>query len=139
MVSFFLFRCEFQEKIEPSWRNYLIRTADWGGQQNNSDTQNILIISSAIATMKVIYWTKDNFCFISNRNNIFNCKLNKLINEQVIIFYSASNARCSSDKWVQIKHFKHHTSIGMRQLVQPANTEFLLMKVQWVWRILWRL
>ena len=30
-LTFFLFRCGFQEKIEPSCRNYLIWTAGWGG------------------------------------------------------------------------------------------------------------
>ena len=30
-LAFFLFRCRFQEKIEPSSRNCLIWIADWGG------------------------------------------------------------------------------------------------------------
>ena len=33
-------------------------------------------------------------------------------NKQTIIFYIPSNALCSSDKSIQIKHFNHHTSIG---------------------------
>ena len=53
LVSFFLFWCGFLEKLKtlkPSWRNYLIWIADWGGEQNTPDTQNTLISSfSAIA------------------------------------------------------------------------------------------
>ena len=59
--------------------------------------------------MQVIFWTKDNFCFNSDCRKSFNCKLKKLINEQIIIFYSPSNTLCSSEESVQIKHFKHHT------------------------------
>ena len=36
----------------------------------------------------MIFWTEDNFCFISDCGNSFNCKLQKLINEQIVIFYS---------------------------------------------------
>ena len=53
------------------------------------------------------------FCFISDCGNSFNCKLKKLINEQIVRFYSPSNAICWSDESVQIKHFKHHAFIGM--------------------------
>ena len=54
--------------------------------------------------MQVIFWTEDNFCFISDCKNSFNCKLKKFINKQIIIFYSPSNALCLSGKSV-----KYHT------------------------------
>ena len=53
----------------------------------------------------MIFWTEDNWCFISDCWNLFNCKFKKLINEQIIIFYSPSNAIYSSEESVQIKHF----------------------------------
>ena len=34
----------------------------------------------------MIFWTEDNFNFISNCRNSFNCKLKKLMKEQTIIF-----------------------------------------------------
>ena len=114
LLAFFLFRCGCKKKIGPSWRNYLIWTADWGGQHNTPDTQNKLnIFLSAIAVTQVIFWTKVNFCFVFDCRDSFNCKLKKLINEQIIIFYSSSNALCSFDESVQIKHAKHHAFIGM--------------------------
>ena len=73
----------------------------------------VIFVLSAIAVIQVIFWTEGNFCFISDCGNSFNCKLKKLIKEQISIFYSPSNALCSSDESVQIKHFKHHTFIGM--------------------------
>ena len=97
--TFFLFCCGFQEKLEPCLLNYLIWTANWDGEHNNFNTQNTLIIFlSAIAVMQVIFWVEDNFCFISDCRNSFNCKLKKLINEQIIVFYSPSNPLCSSDE-----------------------------------------
>ena len=122
---FFLFRSGFQEKIDLSWRNYLIWTVDWGGEHSNPGTQNTLIFFSSIAVMQVIFWTEDNFCLISDCRNSFNWKFKKLINEQIIIFYSPSNALCSSNKSVQIKHLR---CVLPFHLVQPKNTEFLLMK-----------
>ena len=75
----------------------------WGSQYPS--TQNTLIIFlSAVAKMQVIFWTEDHFWFISHRTNLFNYKLKKLINEQ-IIFYSPSNVFCSSDESVQIHVF----------------------------------
>ena len=66
--------------------------------------------------MQLLFWTEDNFCLISDCANSFNCKLKKLINKEIIIFYSPSNALSSSDKSVQIKGFKHHTFIGAYSL-----------------------
>ena len=72
----FHFHCGFLEKIEPSWRNYFIWTANWDGEHNTLDTQNTLVFClSAIAVMQVIFWTEDNFCFIFDCRNSFNCKL----------------------------------------------------------------
>ena len=55
LVSFFLFRRGFQEKIESSWRNY----STWGVEEHNaSDTQNtITIFLSEIAVLQVIFLT----------------------------------------------------------------------------------
>ena len=86
--------------------------ADKGGDHNTPDAQNALIIFlSEIAIMQVIFWKEDNFSFISDCRNSFDCKLQKLINEQIIIFNSPSNALCSSGESAEAKHFKHHTSI----------------------------
>ena len=77
------------------------------------DTQNTLIIFlSVVAVIQVIL-------------------IQKLINEQTVIFYSPSNALCSSDDTIQIKHFKNHSSIVMCSpfhLVQSPNNEFLFIK-----------
>ena len=117
LINFFLFRCGFQGKIEPSWRNYLIWTAHWGGEHNTPDTQNRpIIFLSVIAVMQVIFWTEDSFRHISNCRNSFNCQLKKSIKEQIIFFYSPSHVFCSSEKSVQIDHFKHHTSIVLCSL-----------------------
>ena len=106
LVSIFFFRCGFQVKIEPSWRRYLIWTADWGGEHNTPDTQNTLIaFSSTFAVMQMIFWNEDNFCFTSDSRNSFNCKFKKLINEQITIFYNPSNALISSHQSVQIIFF----------------------------------
>ena len=107
-----------------------IWTANWGWEHNNRDIQNTLVIVlSAMAIMQVILWTGDNFCFISDGRNSFNCKLKKLINEQIIIFYSTSNALGSSEESVKIEHFKHHTwCVFPFHLIPSANIEFLLMK-----------
>ena len=114
-LAFFLTRYRFREKTEPSWKNYFIWAAVWGGKQNTPDTQNTLIISlSAVAVMPVIPWTEDNlivwliFC-----RNSFSCKLKKLLIKKITIFCNQSNLFCSSDKSIQIKHFKNHTFIGM--------------------------
>ena len=52
------------------------------------------------------FLTEDNICFISDCKNSFICNLKKLINEQIIMFYSTSNTLCSSEESVHIKHFK---------------------------------
>ena len=56
-----------------------------------------LIFSSAIPVMQVIFWTED-FCYISDIKNSVKCKLKKLIKEQIVVFYSPSNALLSSDE-----------------------------------------
>ena len=124
LVSFFLFRCGFQDKIEPSWRKLfnLNCRLRWRVQYPRYKKYTFL---SAAAVMQVIF-------FISDCRNSFNCKLKKVIHEQIIIFHSPSNALCSSDEFVQIRNFKHHTFIGMfpLHLVQYPNTELLLMKIE---------
>ena len=55
-LPFFLFRFEFQKKIQTSWRNYLTWTADWCEKHNTLDTHRLIIFLSAIAVMQVIFW-----------------------------------------------------------------------------------
>ena len=73
--------------------------------------------------MEIIFWTEDNFGFISDSRDSFNCKLKKLIREQIITFYSPSNALVHL-----MKHLKHHTFIGMCSLFTWFNLQILLMK-----------
>ena len=71
-------------------------TTDWGGEYNNPDAQNTLIIF-----LSAIPATEDNFCFVSDCRNLFDCRLKNIFNEKVlVIFYSPSNALCSSDEFV---------------------------------------
>ena len=88
----FLSRYGFQEKTEPSWRNYLIWAVVWSGEQNTPDTQNKLIISlSAVAVMPAISWTEDNLIvWLIYCRNSFSCKLKKLINKKITIFCNRS-------------------------------------------------
>ena len=124
--AFLLFRCGVQEKIEPNWKNYLIWIVGWGRKPNTLDTQNtIIIFLSAIAVMLMIFWTEDLFCCISDCINSYNCKLKKLVNKEMIVFYNPSNAICSSKKSVQIKHFKDHAFIGVCSLFIWFNLEIL--------------
>ena len=114
-----LFSCvvnSWRKESQAEENKYLIWTADWGGEHSTPrNTEYTYTFLSAIAVMQVIFWTEDNFCFNSDCGNLFkfNCKLKKLINELIVIFYSPSNALCSCDESLQIKHFKHHTFIGM--------------------------
>ena len=126
MASFFLFRCGFQEKTEPSWRNYLIWTVEWGGEHNIPNTQNRLIIFlSAVEIMQVMFWTEYNFRFFSDCKNSVNCKLKKLINEQIIISYRSSDA-LSADKneFTQIKtrYFNSFTISSQSKLKNIQHT-----------------
>ena len=54
-------------------------TADWGEERKIPDTQNRLIIFLWAVAVTQVIWTKDNFCFISDSMNSFNCKLKKVI------------------------------------------------------------
>ena len=71
---------------------------------------------SFLTIIQVILWTEDNFYFIFDWKNLFNCKLKKLIHRQIIIFYSPSNALYLSEEFVQVKHFKPPTFIAMCSL-----------------------
>ena len=85
----------------------------------------LIIFLLPIAVTQVIFWTENNFYFIFDCRNSFNCKLKKLINEQTIIFYSPSSVLCSSDKSVQVIPFKHHALIGMISLFTWFNLPIL--------------
>ena len=117
--AFFLFCCEFKENTEP--RNNLIRTAAWGGEHNTPDAQNKLIVFLfAIAMIKVIFSSGDNFCFVSDCRNLFNCKLKKLINEHTFYIW-----RIPTDEKFSAIIFSWY--VFPFHLVQSANTELLLI------------
>ena len=73
----------------------------------------------------MIFRTEDNFCCISDCTGSLNLKLKMLINEQIIIFYSPSNAYCSSDKSVQIKHFKYNIFICICSFFSWFNLQIM--------------
>ena len=88
------------------------------GSKISSETANSLVIFLlAIAVIQETFSTEYNCSFISDcmKNHSTTNKKN-LISEQIVIFYSPSNALCSSNESVQIKHFKHHTFIIMCSL-----------------------
>ena len=127
MVSFFslLFWNRGENRAKLKKKINLNSTLKWG-EHNTLDAQNTFIIFlSAIAVIQVIFWTEDYFCFISGCGNSFSCKLKKLINKQIIIFYGPSNTLCLSDKSLQIKRFKHHTFIDMVSLLTWFNLQIL--------------
>ena len=73
------------------------------------------------------FWTEDNFCCISDCcSSLFDCKLKKLINEQIVIFFSPSNAPCSYDEFIETKHVKHNTAIGMHFFFTWFNQQILI-------------
>ena len=93
---------------------YLIWTAYWSGENNtlrHTGYNYHFLISNCSNESYFLNWRQ--FCFISDCGNSFSCKLKKLINKQIVRFYSPSHALCSSDESVQVKQFKHHTFIGM--------------------------
>ena len=57
---------------------------------------------SFLIIIQVILWTEDNFYFIFDCRNSFNCKPKKLIHRQIIIFCSPSNALYLSEIFVQV-------------------------------------
>ena len=124
-LAFFLFGCGVQEEIEPSWRNYFWNSRlRWRAQYSRYTeyTYYFLIDSCNNASD---FWTEDNFCFISDCMNSFNCKLKKFVNEQIMIFYSPSNALCPFDESVRRKYFKYHTFIGTCSLCSWFNLQIL--------------
>ena len=68
-----LFSCvvnSWRKESQAEENKYLIWTANWGGEHNTpSHTGCTLFFLSAIAVMQVIFWTEDNFCFISDCGN----------------------------------------------------------------------
>ena len=71
---------------------------------------HLFFFLSAIAVMQVIFWTEDDFCFISYCRDSFNGKFKKLINKQKIL-YCPTNALCSSEEPLKKRHLKNHTFI----------------------------
>ena len=104
LVSFFLFCCGFQDKIEPSWRNHLTWTADRSGEHNMPNKQNTFIIFLSIITvMQVIFELKIIFTLFLAAGIHWTRNSKKLINEQILFIYSPSNVLFSSDESIQIK------------------------------------
>ena len=99
-----------------SWRKesqaeenrYLIWTADWGGEHNTSRHTEyryyFLIHCNCNNASNFLSWRFLLYFWLQEL-------IQKPINEQIVIFYSPSNAPCSSDKSIQIKYFKHHSSV----------------------------
>ena len=58
--------------------------------------------------MQVIFWLN-----IFSDLLLIEKLIQKPINEQIFTFYSTSNALSSSDGFIQIKRFDHHSSIGL--------------------------
>ena len=86
----------------------------------------------------MIFWTEDNFNFISDCRNSFNCKLKKFINEQIITFYSPSNALFL--RYLPKKHLlqilkRFHGKLFKLELeiLEIFTTAFLLKTVFWTW------
>ena len=100
------------------------------GEHNTADTQNATNISlSATAAIQLNFWIENNLCFVSDCKNSFICKLKKLLNDKIIIFYSPSNTLCSSDESVQKK--KHILSIIISLVCAP----FLLGSICKYWMV----
>ena len=83
---FFLFHWEFQEKIEPSSRNFLFEQQTEVAEY--TEYTYYFLIGNCSNARDFLNWS---FCFIFDCMNSVNCRLKKLINEQIIIFYSPSN------------------------------------------------
>lgn len=115
-LAFFFFHCWFQEKIEISWRNFDLNNRLEIGSKITQMHRIPLLFLVSYCSSASDFLTEDNFFFISNCRNSFNCELKKFIKEQIIFFYSLSHVFCSSGKSVQIDHFKHHTSIVLCSL-----------------------
>ena len=124
-----LFSCvgnSWRKESQAEENRYLIWTAEQTevGSAIPLDTRNTLIIFlSAISVMQVIFRELLLFFWWE--------LIQKLINEQRVIFYNPSNVSCSSDKFMQIKHLKHHSSIVM-------CSSFTLFNLQIMNFCLWR-
>ena len=77
LISFFPSFCGLQQKIEPSWRNYLFQIQSQA-EHNTTSKQIPPDYSSVNARMLVIFWTERDFCIISDCMNSFNNKLKNL-------------------------------------------------------------
>ena len=64
-----LFSCvvnSWRKESQAEENKYLIWTADWCGEHSTPrNTEYNYTFLSAIAVMQVIFWTENNFCFIS--------------------------------------------------------------------------
>ena len=134
MVSFFSLLLWIPGENRPSWRNYLIWTAEWGREHDVLDRQNTLnIFLSTIAVMQVIFRTEDNFFFIFDCMNSFNCKLKKVIDEQIIIFLHS--VHLTNPYRQKISSIILSLVRVPFSLFQSANTRFLLMNTSSVKQI----
>ena len=73
IVSFVLFFCRIQQKLEPSWRSYLFEPQNQA-ERNTTKKQAASSYWSATKIMLVIIWTEREFCVISDCRNSFNYK-----------------------------------------------------------------
>ena len=80
-LAFFLYRCGLQEKIEPSWRKYLIWKSCWAGEHNIPATQNMFpfhLVQSANTEFLLIK-THRVFNRSNNQENPNTKKFNKVL------------------------------------------------------------
>ena len=103
LISFFLFFCGLEQKIEPRWRNNLFELQN---QEDHSTTsiQTAPDYLSATTIMLVIFWTEQNLDW--QAQNLFN------------------PASTQSSPEVSPK-VKRHTFIGMCSLVTWFNMQIL--------------
>ena len=106
-----LFSCvgnSWRKESQAEENRYLIWAAEWSGEHNTSRhteyTYYFLISNCSNASN---FWGVNSALFLIPGIN------QKLTNQKRVIFYNPSNAPCSSDEFIQIKHFKHHSSIVM--------------------------
>ena len=120
LVSFFSLSLWIPRKNRAKQKNLsnLKSRLRWGTQYTRYTeyTYYLFISNCSNAGNFLIQFNFDNFYFIHDCRNSLIWRLKKLINEQIFVFCNPSNSLCSSDKSVQIKHFKHHTLFGMCSL-----------------------
>ena len=77
--------------------------------------------------MQVIFWIEDNFCFISDCWKSFNCILEKVLNDQIIIsiVYQKYFVHLTSPyRKKRFKHFKHSKQFILFHPIQVTGSAY---------------